>query len=358
MLKGRLIGLYLLHILYQSIINLVNHNMQSDELPSYLEQLINEENIEKEYYKQHVTNFILQNDEKVNNNNSTTSIPPTPLSMPMFDKIENNKDINIVMHFRNAICRTALLPSHTRYNDILFNRQYQHNDPKNDDSFLYTQGLSNAEYLKKVNPLLHSNKGHDPYNGLVGKHYYKNQKNNDNAHYYNNNIIKNDTLSIVHQENDNSKLKNCDNIQLDVDYKDIFFIGKNDINTTLQIPNEAELQYYTHNNYNVQNEQISKCSIMFVLYTCPWHKCPKDYITIESLIANKNNPRIRFILDNEIILTNVDPIGGNAFMLRNNIDDSIYFDYDGSRNKPFELKFDIEDVGMYFYMTSIIFFQW
>merc|ERR1712151_512670 len=105
-IKGRLIGLYLLHILYQSIINLVDKPV--DDLPLYLQQLINEEKLEKDYYKQHVTNFILQNDDS---NNSSTIIPSnTPLTMPMFDKIEKKKDLNMVMHFRNVICRTALLP--------------------------------------------------------------------------------------------------------------------------------------------------------------------------------------------------------------------------------------------------------
>jgi len=261
MFIGRIIGLYLLHFLYLSIDDLSEEFTFNTDLNLLLDQLLEEELLEKQQYHAYA-----------NNKKNLTKIYPTY-------QLIKSKSINEILFFKQAICHTAILPSHTRYNNIIFD---ENNQSKYTTSFL--QGISREQF----------------------------DKDQDSSKQ----------LPLIHNRNEENvcKPKNTNKvIKLDQDFKDYFIVGKQLREVTL--PNAQEYKHYYH---YPKHYKVRKAAIIMCPATCPWGKCPKGYLKFEDIESYLNqsdvqekNDVVKLLINGENV-SSVKPITNHCFFLGNN----------------------------------------
>ena len=145
--------------------------------------------------------------------------------------------------FRNHIlCHSSLLPSQIRYNLIL-------EPPITEESSTpYSIGINQRNY---GDPSI-NNYTNDP-----------------------------EALTLVYDPEERNR-EECD-YPTRIDFKDRFFIGREQGNVSFTLPTEKELLVYQHN----LPTGGSKVMVIVSHYRCDWGNCPGDYVTVEEMVPSQ-----------------------------------------------------------------------
>jgi len=293
MLQGRLLGFYLLQRLKEALNaflpvsskrNETNENFQTKihtVSSSYLLDLRNQEQLEQQHY---FTDF--------------TSLP----KLNAYSSVTSPEIIQSLFH-DPSVCRTALLPSHTRYNNILI-----------DDS---TTSSPDQAF----------------YSGIP---HFSLPSSSDNQ------IA---SVPLVY----GPRPQPCANAKIDQDFKDYILVG-NSKKSHLTIPNDTEMKVYHHPSQQLQTVN-DKASVIFCLVTCEWNRCPKDYIQFRGSFPseNKTSAEIFIHINNEKVV-DVSNISGNCHMLQNKNGLNWTFD----PKLKLDIEFEVNVPGKYLYISSMV----
>ena len=166
-----------------------------------------------------------------------------------------------------------------------------------------------------------------------------------------------DALRLVYDEEEHN-IEKCDAAPTRIDFKDRFFIGKEQLSVTIQLPTDTELEAYKH----AIPTQRTKAVVIICHPPCDYGNCPDDYITIEQMLPAAQDKRYirglemtEYIPDgkiyvNEKQVVQVSKIRSSCYFLEN--EDGPYWDY--SPTERLNLKFEVDADDKHLYITSII----
>jgi len=288
MLQGRLIGFYLLQRLRDAMIAFLPTSLSRLEeqnetylqttrpsiSSSFLQYLRNHEQQEKDYY---FVNF--------------TSLP----KLSTFSSLTAPQIIYSFFH-SPSFCHTGLLPSHIRYNNILY--PPLSSSPTNHSYYL---GISRSSLTSSFD----------------------------------------DQTTDIQLIHDPGTVK-CVNVTLEQDFKDYFLIGLSNI-SHLTLPNKYEMKAY--------RPQKSEVTIMICHVQCDWNICPSDYITVKNILpdGNETSPNVTVHINNQKVV-NVTEVNHICFLLENE-NSGINWTFDPK--VKLRMKFEIH-VEKFLYISSII----